>query len=138
MPVPTEQKSKQLLQMAKFTLFSISAGIVELGVFTLLTECTDLGYWVCYLTALILSVLWNFTFNRRYTFRSAANVPEAMLLVFAFYAVFTPVTTVVGNWLEGRGINEYIVLGGTMVLNFITEYFYQRYVVYRDSIDTRA
>ena len=69
----------ELKRTVKFVLFSISAGVIEIGVFTLLDSVTGWSYWACYLTALILSVLWNFTLNREFTFRSANNVPVAML-----------------------------------------------------------
>lgn len=127
---------KEFLRAVKFTLFSISAGVVEIVSFSLLTELTPLPYWPCYLIALVLSVLWNFTFNRRYTFRSAGNVPKAMLLVAAYYCVFTPVTTLGGNVLANLGWNEYLITGLNMVLNFATEFLYDKYVVFRGSVDT--
>ena len=128
---------KELLRAVKFTLFSISAGLIEIVSFTLLNELTELSYWPCYLTALILSVLWNFTFNRRFTFQSANNVPKAMLLVALYYCVFTPISTVAGAWLtETVGWNEYIVTGLNMLVNFITEYLYDMFVVFRGSVDT--
>ena len=128
---------KEKLRMLKFVLFSISAGVIEAVSFTLLTEFTSLSYMPRYLIALILSVVWNFTFNRRFTFQSANNVPKAMLLVALFYCVFTPATTVLGNFLTGTlGWNDYIATGINMVLNFVTEYLYDRYVVFRDSLDT--
>ena len=128
---------KEKLRMLKFVLFSISAGVIEALSFTLLTEFTSLSYMPRYLIALILSVVWNFTFNRRFTFQSANNVPKAMLLVALFYCVFTPATTVLGNFLTGTlGWNDYIATGINMVLNFVTEYLYDRYVVFRDSLDT--
>lgn len=127
---------KEILRAVKFTLFSISAGIIEIVSFSLLTELTNLPYWPCYLTALVLSVLWNFTFNRRYTFQSAGNVPKAMLLVAAFYCVFTPVSTLAGNALANLGWNEYLVTVLNMIVNFVTEYLYDKFVVFRDSIDT--
>ena len=121
----------------KFVLFSASAGIIEIGSFALLNELLDWPYWPSYLIALTLSVLWNFTLNRKFTFRSAANVPKAMLLVFAYYCVFTPATTVLGNWLaEDLGWNEYLVTGINMLLNVTTEFLYQRHVVYRNQLDT--
>lgn len=92
-------KHKELLRTLKFVLFSISAGLIEIIAFSLLNELTGWSYWPCYLIALILSVLWNFTLNRRYTFQSASNVPVAMLKVFAFYCVFTPVSTIAGSYL---------------------------------------
>lgn len=131
------EKKKELIRTIKFTLFSLSAGIIQIGSFTILNEFTKLDYWVCYLISLTLSVLWNFTLNRKFTFRSCANVPRAMLLVFAYYCVFTPVTTILGNYLaENLGWNEYLVTGLNMVLNLVTEFLYQKYVVYRDSLDS--
>ncbi len=131
------EKKKEFLRSVKFLLFSVSAGIIQIGSFTLLEELTPWPYWPCYLISLILSVIWNFTLNRRYTFKSANNVPKAMLLVFLFYLVFTPATTILGNYLaEGLGWNDYLVTGINMVLNFTLEFLYDRFVVFRDSIDT--
>ncbi len=129
-------KRKEILRAVKFTLFSISAGVIEIVSFTLLNELTNLPYWPCYLIALVLSVLWNFTFNRRYTFQSAGNVPKAMVLVAAYYCVFTPVSTLAGNALASLGWNEYLVTALNMIVNFVTEYLYDKFVVFRDSIDT--
>ena len=131
------EKKKELWRTTKFVLFSISAGIIEILVFTILTEFTSLSYWPCYLTALVLSVLWNFTLNRQFTFKSANNVPIAMLLVLAYYAVFTPVTTIGGNYLvESLHWNDYLVTAMNMLLNFATEYLYDRFVVFGKTIDT--
>lgn len=131
--------SKEIVRFLKFLGFSISAGLVEMGVFALLNELTSLSYWPCYLTALVLSVVWNFTLNRKFTFRSAANVPVAMLKALAYYAVFTPLTTLLGQYLaEGLGWNEYLVTGINMVLNFTTEFLYQRFFVFGKSIDSAA
>ena len=124
--------------MIKFTLFSISAGLIEMVSFTLLNELTGWSYWPCYLIALVLSVVWNFTLNRRFTFQSAANVPVAMAKTLLFYAVFTPLSTWFGQILADHGINEYIVTGINMILNFILEYLYQRYFVYGKQVDNRA
>ena len=128
---------KEFKRVVKFTLFSISAGLIEMGVFALLNELLHLPYWVSYFIALVLSVLWNFTLNRKYTFRSAANVPIAMAKVAAYYAVFTPLSTLLGNWLVGTlGWNEYLATALNMILNFVTEYLYDTFVVFRGSIDT--
>ncbi len=133
----TSKKKTEILRGIKFTLFSISAGIIEIASFTLLNELTEFDYWPCYLTSLVLSILWNFTLNRKFTFQSANNVPIAMLKVFAYYLVFTPVTTVGGNYLvETLHWNEYIVTALNMILNFTTEYLYDRFVVFGKSIDT--
>ena len=130
--------SKEWVRILKFVLFSASAGIIQFGSFALLNELTPWRYWPCYLISLILSILWNFTFNRRFTFRSNANIARAMLLVLAFYVVFTPTTTCLGDWLaEDMHWNEYIVTIINMLLNLTLEYLYQRFVVYRNRIDNR-
>ena len=130
-------KQKEAARIIKFVLFSASAGIIELGSFTLLNELTKWSYWPCYLIALILSVLWNFTLNRKFTFKSANNVPLAMMKILAFYCVFTPVTTILGNYLaENLGWNEYLVTGLNMLMNITTEYLYDRFVVFGKTIDT--
>ena len=123
-------------QVVKFTLLSISAGLIQVAAFTLMETVFHLPYWPSYLTALVLSVLWNFTFNRRYTFRSDASVGRSMLLVALFYAVFTPVSTWWGHVLTTAGWNDFLVLAITMAVNFVTEFLYQRFVVYRNRIDT--
>ena len=123
-------------QVVKFTLFSISAGLIQVAAFTLMETVFHLPYWPSYLTALVLSVLWNFTFNRRYTFRSDASVGRSMLLVALFYAVFTPVSTWWGHVLTTADLNDFLVLAITMAVNFVTEFLYQRFVVYRNRIDT--
>lgn len=125
--------------MTKFTLFSISAGIIEIVVFAFLNQFFAFGYWVNYLVALIASVVWNFTLNRNFTFRAANNIPIAMMKVALFYLVFTPVSTICGNYLaENLGWNEYIVTGLNMACNFVLEYLYDKYVVFRGSIDTKV
>ena len=128
---------KEFWRAVKFALFSASAGLIQIGSFTLMNELFHWPYWVCYLTALVLSVLWNFTLNRKFTFKSAANVPVAMAKVAAYYAVFTPLSTLLGNWLVySLGWNEYLVTILNMLLNFVTESLYQRFVVFGKSIDT--
>ena len=128
--------SGEFLRFIKFALFSASAGLIEIGVFTLLNELAHLQYWVSYLVALVCSVVWSFTLNRRFTFRSANNVPKAMTLVALFYLVFTPLSTWLEHFLTGMQWNEYLVTAINMILNFVTEFLYDRFVVFRDSIDT--
>lgn len=131
------EKTRELLRFIKFTLFSISAGIIEMGSFALLNEFTVWSYWPCYLIALTLSVVWNFTLNRKFTFKSAANVPLAMLKVLGYYLVFTPLSTLLGHYLaEGLMWNEYLVTAINMVLNFVTEFLFQRFFVFGKSIDS--
>lgn len=132
------QTKKELLRSLKFVLFSISAGLIQVVSFTVMEELIHLPHWVSYLVSLVLSVLWNFTLNRKYTFCSANNVPVAMGLVALFYLVFTPLSTWWTAVLTGPdvGWNEYLVLALTMIINFVAEYIYDRFVVFGKSIDT--
>ena len=141
-------KKDNIIQVIKFVLFSTSAGIIQTVTFTLLTELPpklfdkELPYWACYLPALVLSVVFNFTVNRKFTFKSASNIPVAMLKVAAFYAVFTPVTTILGDMAATRfdaannPVVDYLIFGVTMLLNLVTEFLYQKYFVFRDAIKT--
>ena len=129
-------KNKELWTAIKFTLFSVSAGIIqELG-FLLLFNLLHLPYWLSYLVSLVASVVWNFTFNRRYTFRADSDVKKGMLQLGLFYAVFTPVTTFGGQALQNLGLNGNVIQIGTMLLNFVLEYLYQRFFMFKDTIDT--
>ena len=130
-----DNRKKELIRAVKFTLFSISAGIIQVLSFTLMNEVFTWSYRVCYFTALVLSVLWNFTLNRNITFRSASNVPIAMLKVAGFYLVFTPLSTWAGGALTELGWNEYLVLALTMITNFVTEFLFDRFIVFGDSIE---
>ena len=130
----TEGK-KQALQALKFTLFSISAGIIQIGSFALL-EIFIKTYWIAYLVSLVLSILWNFTLNRRYTFKSAANVPIAMAKIFGFYLVFTPLSTWLGDLAERSGGKDFVILIVTMLANFVLEFLFSKFFVYRGKEDT--
>lgn len=134
-------KKQEIINLIKFVLFSASAGIIQVVAFTLLNEFVftfekgnDYGW--SYFIALVLSVLWNFTFNRKFTFKSTNNIPIAMALVFAYYCVFTPLSIWWGNALTNIGWNEYLVLILTMIINMATEFLWTRFVVYRNSINT--
>lgn len=146
-------KKDNALQAIKFALFSVSAGVIQIVTFTLLNELIpdvqgnnaftkwffESEYGAYYLVALVLSILWNFTVNRKFTFKSATNIPIAMLKVFGFYCVFTPVSTILGEIITPKipwEFGEYIVLGVTMACNMITEFLFCRFVVYKDSINT--
>lgn len=132
------KNKKELIRAIKFTLFSSSAGIIELGLFTILDSFTNLNYWACYLPALLASIVWNFTLNRNFTFKSSSNVPIAMLKVLLFYAVFTPTSTIFGNYLaESLHWNGIIVTIINMLLNFVLEFIYDRFYVFGNSIDTQ-
>ena len=131
------QKYVEAWRFIKFLFFSASAGLIEMGAFALLTELTPWPYWPCYVPALVLSVLWNFTLNRQFTFHSAANIPVAMLKTACYYLVFTPLSTLLGHWLADELLwNKYLVTAINMVLNFVTEYLFQRFFVFGASIDT--
>ncbi len=147
-------KKDNALQAIKFALFSASAGIIQVVSFTLLNEVVlpnihieneavmkvlSAEYGVCYLVALLLSVIWNFTFNRKFTFKSATNVPIAMLKILGFYCVFTPISTIIGEAVmrsTSWEFAEYVVLACTMATNMVTEFLFCRFVVYKDSMNT--
>ena len=132
----SDNRKKELIRSVKFTLFSISAGVIQFVSFTLLEEFTTLSYWPCYLISLVLSVVYNFTVNRKFTFHSAANVPLAMFKVFLYYLVFTPLSTIGGNYLaEVLKWNHYVVEILSMILNFVTEFLFTRFVVYGKQVD---
>lgn len=127
---------KTVFQAMKFTLFSISAGIVQVVSFTLMNELMLVPYWIAYLVALLLSIIWNFTLNRQFTFKAAVNVPIAMLKILGFYFVFTPLSTWLGDAATHSGANEYIVLAVTMLSNFVLEFLFCKFVVYKNKEDT--
>lgn len=123
---------KSVFQAVKFALFSASAGIIQAGSCALFLEVLKWDYWLAYLVSLILSILWNFTLNRKFTFKSSSNIPVAMAKVFGYYLVFTPLSTWLGHLAESSGVNEYIVLAVTMLTNLVTEFLFCKYVVYRN------
>ena len=132
------EKKKELMRTVKFLLFSVGAAAIQVGSFTLLNEVVHATYWLAYLISLILTIIWMFTLNRKFTFKSSGNIPVAMLKTLAYYAVFTPLST----WWTAAltspsvGWNEYLVLAITMVINCSTEYLFDRFVVFGKSIDT--
>lgn len=126
---------ENVIQVIKFALFSASAGIIQIGSFTLFMEVFHLENTWSYLISLTLSVLWNFTFNRKFTFKSASNIPIAMLKVALFYCVFAPVSTWWTHALADH-LNAYVIEIGTMAINLVTEYLYCRFFVYRNSMNT--
>ena len=141
---PAAQGSKKLtprqtvIQIAKFVAFSLGAGIIQIVTFTLLTEFTDFEYWACYLPSLVLSVLYNFTVNRRYTFKSATNVPIAMLKVAFYYCLFTPLSTYLGHLATNAGVNDYVVEITTMLCNLVTEYLVCRLLLEQKTMNTNS
>ena len=130
-----KDNKKSMWQALKFLLFSVSAGVIQVGTFALL-EIFIKSYWVPYLTSLLLSIIWNFTLNRKFTFKSAANIPAAMAKVLGFYMLFTPLSTWLGTVAEQKGVNDFLILAITMLCNFILEFLFCKYVVYRGKEDT--
>ena len=130
----------QIIQFVKFALFSISAGAIQIGTFAIFEEVFHWPYWVSYLISLTLSVLWNFTFNRRFTFKAAVNIPVAMAQLAGFYLVFTPVSTYLGDMAVNAFKNvefiDYIVQFLTMTSNFVLEFLFCKFVMYRNSENT--
>ncbi len=130
-------KTNSFFQLIKFTLFSISAGVIQVVSFALFNELLSWMYWPAYLLSLILSIVWNFTFNRRYTFKSAANIPVAMTKLFLFYLIFTPLSTWCGHLAETKGVNDYIILIITMLSNFVLEFLFCKFYIYKNQENTR-
>lgn len=126
------EKKQTFIQVLKYTLIAASAGLIQVLSFTLFDEILKWAYWPSYLLSLTLSVVWNFTFNRKYTFKSASNVPKAMFLVFLYYLVFTPLSTWWGHALTNAGWNDFLVLALTMIINFVTEFLFQKFVVFKE------
>ncbi|WP_162140076.1 GtrA family protein [Haploplasma axanthum] len=129
------EQNSSFKQVLKFTLFSISAGIIQIASFAILNELIPIfngDYGINYIISLLLSIIWNFTFNRKFTFKATNDVKKAMLLVLLFYIVFTPISAIMGNYFEKNGANEYIVLALAMITNFVLEFLYTKFVVYRD------
>ena len=131
------KNTKEIVRALKFTVISLSAGIIQIGSFTLLNEVINLpNPEISHLIALVLSVIWNFTINRKVTFKSSNNIIKSMTLVAIFYVVFTPASTFFMKWATGLGWNEYLVEGINMLANFVLEFLFTRFVVYRNSCDT--
>ena len=140
-PTPETQapstKKENFGQIVKFTLFSISAGVIQIALTELLILCGLTGklYWIAYVLGLAASVVWNFTFNRKFTFKSSNNIPIAMLLAGSFYLAFAPLSTLWSNALVTKaGWPELLVTAFTMIINFATEFVWQKFVVFNDKV----
>lgn len=141
-------QNREWLRTLKFTLFSLSAGAIQIGTWALFLYVFHWEPWVAYMVSLVLSVIWNFTFNRKYTFRSDYDIKRAMLLTLLFYLVFTPASTwwtfaltgqnqITNTTVEGKAlVDPLLVQIGTMLINFVTEFLWQRFVIYRNKLDT--
>ena len=127
---------KSLWQITKYVFFSISAGLIQVSSFAIFNELCKFNYWLAYILSLSLSIIWNLTLNRRFTFKSATNVPIAMLKTFAFYLVFTPISTYLGDVADKAGINEYLILAVTMLSNYILEFLFYKFFVFRNQENT--
>jgi len=131
-------KKEQIIEILKFTAFSLSAGVIQILSFELLYNWINcLPWWPSYLISIVLSVIWNFTFNRKFTFKSATNVPLAMSLAFLFYCAFVPASVFGGNALEGIGWNGTLVTVLMMVINFVLEFLWQKFVVFNDRVTNK-
>lgn len=130
-------KKQQFLEILKFTGFSISAGAMQLLSFSILYEWTAcLPWWPSYLISIILSVIWNFTFNRKFTFKAANNIPLAMTLVLIYYAAFTPASVFGGDALEKLWGSDFGILVTVlmMVINFLTEFVWDKFIVFNEKV----
>ncbi len=128
-------KKQEFIQFLKFLAFSLSAGVIQLSTFELLYNVINWkSWWATYLISIVLSVLWNFTFNRKFTFKSASNVPVSMFLALMFYVPFVPISVFGGNALEQIGWNGTLVTVMMMVINFLTEFVWDKLVVFNDRV----
>lgn len=145
-----KEKKATLFQAIKYFCCAASAGAIQLISFTILqlvikdptkmwfmTE-TDVGTFVPTTIALALSIIWNFTLNRKFTFKDAGNVPKAMALAFLFYVPFYPFQTwYVATVKPALGAYMNIDLAGViaegtvMLINGILEFCWQKFVVFR-------
>ena len=150
------EKRKGVMQFIKYALCAASAGIIQIVLFSILqavipsngktihfiVEDMDLVTFIATTVALCASILWNFTFNRKFTFKDAGNVPKAMILAFLFYVPFYPFQTwyvhtiksllVEAIGTDGAGI---IAEGTVMIINFALEFMWQKFVVFRKPKD---
>lgn len=150
--IEKKKKLEGVFQFIKYALCAASAGIIQLVLFTILqavipatdktihfiTEDMELVAFIATTVALCASILWNFTFNRKFTFKDASNVPKAMILAFLFYVPFYPFQT----WYVGTikkvlmdhmnaDLAGIIAEGSVMVINFVLEFIWQKFVVFR-------
>ena len=137
-----QEKRKEIWRASKYLIITCSAGLIEFGSFSLLTLIPYFAlkenYWIPALISLTLSVLWNFTINRKYTFQSANNITIAMLKVLGYYAVFAPLSIWLAQMylVDQLNWNELLVKGAVMFVNFVTEFAFMRFVVFGKSLDT--
>lgn len=148
-------KKKELFRTLKYLAFTVSAGAIQFCSTWILSAIWPVekfanGPVLFYLIGLVLSVIWNLTFNRKFTFKSAANLPVAMLKTIGFYIVFTPASCFLQAWLTNGVLIEgwtftiktflgLPVLVGTiicMLVNLALEFPFQRFVVFGKSIDS--
>lgn len=126
---------QQFFQFLKFLAFSLSAGVIQIVTFELLyTVIGWKSWWATYLISIILSVVWNFTFNRKFTFKAATNVPVSMVLALLFYVPFIPLSVFGGNALEGIGWNGTLVTLMMMVINFLGEFVWDKFIVFNEKV----
>lgn len=131
-----------LIQAIKFTLLSITAAGVEVASFALMVWINSLTgwfpFWVSQSVSIALSVIYNFTVNRHFTFKSANNVPIAMLKVALFYVFFIPLTSWGGQILSNMGWADWLLKGISLLLNFVGEFLWWKFVVFRGSENTNS
>lgn len=127
---------KEWVRTIKFTLFSISAGVIQFISFAFLNGICGVTEWIANIISIVLSVLWNFTINRKLTFKSANNVKIAMLLVALFYLAFVPLSSLFHDVCAKAEINALLVEVIVLISNFVLEFLYCRFIVYRNSCDT--
>ena len=148
-----KEKRKTLFQIIKYAICTASAGLIEFITFTILTKTpilssmanekvwffteNNLAWFVATAIALFLSIVWNFTINRKFTFKSAGNVPRAMSLAFLFYVPFFPFKLWFNSYMpEHLGVDSLLIEVITMLINGVLEFCWQKFVIYRKEQDT--
>lgn len=124
-----------LLQWIKFIIFSLSAGGLQFISFAIMHDFFYWGYIPSYPIALIISYVYNVTLNREFTFKSATNLPVAIVKVTFYYIIFAPLSSWWGWKLENI-LNPYVILLGTMLVNFVTEFLFYNFFIFSGSVNT--
>ncbi|MDO5025763.1 MAG: GtrA family protein [Trueperella sp.] len=118
------------LQAVKFTLLSGTAAVVEAGSYALFLALDLMPVSWAQAISVALSVLWNFTLNRKFTFKSTGNVPFAMLLVSLFYVAYIPISSVLAGLMDDAGMHPAVIKIIWLLINFVGEFIWWKYVVF--------
>lgn len=117
-----------------FLYFSLGAGVIKLVSFLLLS-LIDSGHGAVLVLAEIVSVvlsgLFNFTWNRKFTFRSTNNIVPGMFLYGLYSLIATPAVASFIVDLTRRGWADWLAKAMKMALHFILDSLYCKFVIFR-------